>query len=271
MKKAIIDQYLQRKISRKKAVSLVGKELVILTEKTHKAVLEDVRWGLANIRKENSERYLLFINFKTYQEATGKKAIALAKKIFSAKNKKWIIAVAPSLLDLEEVCKLKGTVFAQHVDLSEYGAHTGQITPLQLKRLGAKGTILNHSERKLSWKVLKQTAEECKKVGLIIIVCASTLAEIKKVASLHPDYIAYEPAELIGGDISVTSAKPEIIGRAVALVRKISPATKVLCGAGVHSKADVQKALELGAEGVLMAHAVVKAREPKKMVQTLIS
>lgn len=213
---------------------------------------------------------LLLINFKTYQEATGKKAIDLAKKIFSAKNKKWIIAVAPSLLDVEEICKLKGIVFAQHVDQPEYGAHTGQITPLQLKKLGAKGTILNHSERKLPWKVLKQTVEECKKVKLEVVVCASTLAEAKKVAVLYPDYIAYEPAELIGGEISVTSAQPEIVEKAVKLVQKISPKTKVLCGAGVHSRADVQKAVELGAEGVLLAHAVVKAKNPKKFVEELI-
>src|SRR3989344_5197740 len=106
---------------------------------------------------------LLLVNFKTYKEASGNKGIALARTIFSVKRKGWAIAVAPSLLDVEEICKLKGTVFAQHTDPQEYGAHTGQITPLQLKKLGAKGTILNHSERKLSWKVLVQTVKECKK------------------------------------------------------------------------------------------------------------
>lgn len=213
---------------------------------------------------------LLLVNFKTYQEATGKKGPGLARKIFSVRKKGWNIAVAPSLLDVEEICKLKGVVFAQHVDPSEYGAHTGHITPLQLKKLGAKGTILNHSERRLPWKILKQTVKECKKVKLGVVICASTLAEVKKVAALKPAYIAYEPAALIGGDISVTSAKPEIIARAVGIVRKRSPTTKLLCGAGVHSQEDVQKALELGATGVLVAHAVVKAKEPKKLVEKLI-
>ena len=213
---------------------------------------------------------LLLINFKTYQEAMGKKGIILARKLFSAKHHGWIIAVAPSLLDVEEICKLKGTVFAQHVDPEEYGAHTGKITPLQLKKLGAKGTILNHSERKLSWKVLKQTVAECRKVRLKVVICASTIAEVAKVASLHPEYIAYEPASLIGGDISVTSAKPQIIRRAAEVVQKTSPTTTLLCGAGIHSSEDVQKALELGAEGVLMAHTVVKAAYPKKFVEGLL-
>lgn len=213
---------------------------------------------------------LLLVNFKTYQEAVGKKGITLARKIFSIRKGGWIIAVAPSLLDVEEICKLKGIVFAQHVDTAEYGAHTGQITPLQLKKLGAKGTILNHSERKLPWKILKQTVHECQKVKLKIVVCASTLTEVKKVAVLKPEYIAYEPAALIGGDISVTSVKPEIIQKAIEVVRKINPATKILCGAGVHTREDVRKALKLGVEGVLVAHAVVKAREPKKLVEGLL-
>lgn len=213
---------------------------------------------------------LLLINFKTYREGMGKKGITLAKHLFSVRQKNWTVAIAPSLLDLEEICKLKGMVFAQHVDSQEYGAHTGQITPLQLRRLGVKGTLLNHSERKLSWKVLKQTVDECKKIKLITVVCASTLAEVKKVALLHPDYIAYEPAALIGGDVSVTLAKPEIVSRAVEIVRQASSKMKVLCGAGVHSRNDVQKALELGAAGVLVAHAVVKTKEPRKMVEKLL-
>src|SRR3989338_1413051 len=213
---------------------------------------------------------LLLVSFKTYKEATGKKGIALARTIFSVKRKGWAIAVAPSLLDVKEICKFKGIVFAQHTDPEEYGAHTGQITPLQLKQLGAQGTILNHSERKLSWKILQQTAAECQKVKLITVICASTVAEVKKVASLRPEYIAYEPATLIGGEISVRSSKPEIIEKAVQAVRKISPSTKVLCGAGIHSPEDVRKALELGAVGVLVAHAVVKAKYTKRFIEHLI-
>src|SRR3989338_5577979 len=209
-------------------------------------------------------KYLLLVNFKTYKEATGSKGIELAKKIFHVKSNKWEIAVAPSLLDLEEVGRLKGLVFSQHVDPEEYGAHTGHITPLQLKKLGVTGTLLNHSERKLPWNILKKAVEECKRAGLIIVVCASTLAEIRKVAALRPKYIAYEPKELIGGDISVTSAKPTIIQQAVRIVKAESPTTKLLCGAGVQNRQDVKTALRLGAQGVLIAHAVVKAKDPKK-------
>jgi len=45
-KETIIDQYLQGKMSRKEAANLVGEHLIIFAEKTQKAVLEDVHWGL---------------------------------------------------------------------------------------------------------------------------------------------------------------------------------------------------------------------------------
>jgi len=44
------------------------------------------------------------------------------------------------------------------------------------------------------------------------------------------------------------------------VVKRISPKVKVLCGAGIVDKTDVQKALELGAEGILISSGVVKSR-----------
>src|SRR3989338_6211773 len=221
--------------------------------------------------KNNSMKPLILINFKTYPEASGEQAVYLAKKIALVKSKRYELAVAPPELELEHVCKsVKIPVFAQHVDAEQSGAHTGQITAAEVKRLGAQGTLLNHSERKLPFPAIKKTIRRCKHEKLTVIVCASTLAEVRKVVGLQPEYIAYEPKELIGGKVSVTSAKPEIIQKAVRMVKKISPTTKVLCGAGVHSRADLRKALELGAVGVLLSQAVVKAKDPKKMLEMMV-
>ncbi|MBI2666536.1 triose-phosphate isomerase [Candidatus Woesearchaeota archaeon] len=214
---------------------------------------------------------LLLINVKTYPEALGKKGILLAKKLEKIKNKKFQIAIAPALLDIEEVAKnIYLPVFAQHTDPFAEGAHTGSVPLSELKILGVSGTLLNHSERKIPFAVLKETVALCKKFKLTTVVCASTLAEVKKVAQLKPEYLAYEPSELIGGNISVTTAKPEIITKAVQAVKKISPKTKVLCGAGVQNGEDVRKALELGAKGILVANAVVRAKNPEKVVEEMI-
>lgn len=214
---------------------------------------------------------LILLNFKTYPEAAGTKALILAKKLEKVKTKKYQIIIAPSLPTLEEVAQ--GTslsVYSQHTDLAGLGAYTGKVSAEELKKIGVKGTLLNHSERKIPFSILRRIVADCKKHTLITVVCASSLAEAKQVAKLSPDYLAYEPPELIGGDVSVTKAKPEVIVEAVEQVKKISPKTKVLCGAGVQNKEDIQKALQLGVKGVLIGHAVPKARDPAKLLRKLL-
>ena len=214
---------------------------------------------------------LILINFKTYKESFGNKALDLARKISKVKKNKYQVAIAPSLLTIKEVAqKTKLTVFSQHTDDDELGAHTGAILASELKAIGVKGTILNHSERKVALPELKKIVKVCKLKKLKTVICASTISEIKKVAQLHPNYIAYEPKEFIGGNISVTEAKPEIVVRAVEVVKYLSPKTKVLCGAGIHSKEDLGHALLLGTEGVLIGHAVPKSKDPKKFLEEML-
>jgi triosephosphate isomerase len=43
------------------------------------------------------------------------------------------------------------------------------------------------------------------------MVFVKNLKEGKKIEKLNPDYLIYEPPELIEGNISVSVAKPEII------------------------------------------------------------
>jgi len=58
--------------------------------------------------------------------------------------------------------------------------------------------------------------------------------------------------------------------KAVEAVKKISPKSRVLCGAGVHTKEDIKHALLLGTEGVLIGHAVPKAKDPRKFLEELL-
>ncbi len=214
---------------------------------------------------------LILINCKTYEEVSGEKGILFARKLAGVKSAKYEVALAPPLLLLREVCKIgKIMVFAQHVDAEEYGAHTGAVVAGEVRKAGARGVILNHAERKLRFGVLKESVERCRRVGLEVVICAARVAEVKKVALLKPEYMAYEPAALIGGDVSVTTAKPGVIADVVKIVRKMSPRTKVLCGAGVHNREDLQTAIRLGASGVLLAHAIVCAKEPAGMLKKMI-
>jgi triosephosphate isomerase len=214
---------------------------------------------------------IVLINFKLYPEAVGDKALPLAKKIAKVKTSKYRVAIAPTSLTLKEIAqKVKIPVFAQHCSHVSLGAHTGRISAKELKDIGVKGVILNHSERKIPLKYLPGIVEECRKNKLEIVICASSLSEVKKVAVLKPKYLAYEPKELIGGNTSVTEAKPDIIIKAVELSKKISKRTRVLAGAGIHSMEDIGNALMLGTNGVLIGHAVPKAKDPKRFLESLL-
>ena len=96
------------------------------------------------------------------------------------------------------------------------------------------------------------------------VVCAKSDIEGAKLAACKPDYIAVEPPELIGGTISVSSTRPELIRSAV---KKIP--CSVLVGAGIKSGGDVRAALALGAKGILVASGVVKAPDPEKALREL--
>jgi triosephosphate isomerase len=62
-----------------------------------------------------------------------------------------------------------------------------------------------------------------------------------------------------------------VVAGAVEAVRRVAPATIVLCGAGVHNRLDVARALELGSEGVLVASAVTRASDPRAALVELLS
>ena len=207
------------------------------------------------------------INFKTYPEASGKNAVKLAmicKK--AADKKKASVLVAVQAGDIYEVAKTGIKTIAQHVDAAEPGRNTGFILAEDVKKNGAVGTLLNHSEHRLKFGLLKKTIKICRENNLIVIACASTPAEAGKISKLKPDYIAIEPAELIAGKISVSKAKPGVIAETVKKAGKIP----VLCGAGIHAREDVKIAFKLGARGILVASGVVKAGNREKELNNLI-
>lgn len=219
---------------------------------------------------------VVVINFKTYPGALGKKGILLAERLAQVGKKKYNLKrynllLAPTLLTAAAVARAVSLpVIAQHCD-GDAQHKTGMIDVAELKLVGIRGVLLNHSEHKVSFLKLRSILAACRPAGLFTMICADSLSEAKKVAGLHPDYLAYEPRELIGGNVSVTDAHPDLIQKAVRSISSLSRNTKVLCGAGVHSSADLQKALEYGAAGVLLSHAVVQAKDPGRVLERILT
>jgi len=93
----------------------------------------------------------------------------------------------------------------------------------------------------------------------------------RAVAELKPYAIAVEPPELIGTGQAVSKVDPGIVENTVKEVKKVDVESIVLCGAGVTNGEDVRAAIELGADGVLLASGVVKAVDPKAVLMDLVS
>ena len=214
---------------------------------------------------------MIVVNFKACSESVGEKGLKLAKVCEKvAKESKKEIVVCPQTPDLCLVSKeVSIHVFSQHADPVEPGSRTGHIT-LESVKSYVSGTLINHSEKRMKIADIDYLVKKCRKFGLTSIVCTNNIDVSMACSLLSPDYIAIEPPELIGGDISVTSASPEIVENSVKNIKKINPKVKVLCGAGVKTGEDVKKALELGTEGVLLASGVVKAENPEKVLRDLI-
>jgi len=181
-------------------------------------------------------------------------------------------AVAPPLPDLSRVAtSVSIPVLAQHVDPGEGGARTG-FTPVEaIAAAGGKGSLVNHSERPLPFPLIEEAVRRLAERSLIAVVCAPDVASARHLATTRPPYLAIEPPELIGGDRAVSSARPEVVSEGVREVHAVSPTTRVLCGAGIHDRRDVARALELGTDGVLVASAVTRAPDVERAIRELLS
>lgn len=207
----------------------------------------------------------IVINCKAYDACVGDGATRLAQVCERvAKLTRTAIALAVQPADIFHVrMASRIPVFAQHIDAVEPGAHTGAVLAEAVKHAGAIGTLLNHSEKKLTIPVLTKAIARAKKAGLITLVCAATPAEAKTIAGLKPDFIAIEPPELIGGNVSVSVAKPEIVTATTKAIKGIP----VLCGAGIKTAQDVAKAMQLGVKGILVASGVTLAKDPEQVLK----
>jgi triosephosphate isomerase (TIM) len=214
---------------------------------------------------------LLIVNYKAFIEATGKRAIELAKSAEKVASDTGItIIVAPQFSDIKSVTESVGIpVFSQHVDPVKPGPYTGRVLPEAVKSAGAEGTLLNHSERRIGMTEISACIERCTDADLHSLVCADTAQASAEIARARPNMIAIEPPDLIGSGISVSKARPGLITSGLQQIRALNERVMVLCGAGVTTPYDVSKALELGTEGVLVASSVVKSKDPQNTLSAM--
>lgn len=216
---------------------------------------------------------LIVLNFKTYLEATGDQALSLSRAAEHVSLETGAaIGVAPQAVNLMEIANAVDIpVFAQHIDPYEPGSCTGAMLAESVKASGAVGTLINHSEKKMLLADMEAAIQRASKAGLTTIVCTNNAAVSQAAATLSPTMIAVEVPELIGTGRAISKVQPEVITGTVDPIRKSNPSVHVLCGAGISTGEDVSAALNLGTDGVLLASAVVCAKDPEKVLFELAS
>ncbi len=214
---------------------------------------------------------LVVVNFKTYESAHGVAAEELASIMGQIETDARMIAVV-SAFDLSAVVSMAPNleIWTQHLDPINFGSNTGWLHPETAIQRGAKGTLINHAEHKVSIEHIAMLLDSVPE-GFTVCACAADIDEARALSALQPDYVAVEPPGLIGGEISVTTADPEIVSGTARAIREISKDVGILCGAGVKNGQDVAKAIELGTSGVLLASGVTKVKDAKSALEDLVS
>jgi len=208
------------------------------------------------------------VNFKNYPEVMGEGSLRLAK---AAAGLSWelgidVIVAPPTPMLYTIATTVKVPVFAQRTELGEQGKSTGHSIPESIKAAGCTGSLLNHSESRISFDVLGKTIERMKGLGLTSCACAETTEEAVEIAKFKPEFLAIEPPELIGTGRAVSKAKPELLTSTAEALAKEQYRGTLLCGAGIVTGEDVAAAIKLGTAGILVASSVVKAPDwPSKL------
>jgi triosephosphate isomerase len=210
---------------------------------------------------------MFIINCKNYDEVAGEKIIKLAKLSERISKKYKIpIAIAPPHHLIPLITKFRITILTQHLDDKKVGSTTGFMVPEIVKKSKIDGSIINHSEHRITEKEIKSLVKRLKKLKLKTVLCVKNVSEAKRYAKLNPTYIAIEPPELIGTGRAISTERPQLITNAVDAVRSAKNSTKLLCGAGIVSGDDVARAKELGSKGILVASGIVKAKNWEKII-----
>ncbi|MPM13225.1 hypothetical protein SDC9_59581 [bioreactor metagenome] len=158
-------------------------------------------------------------------------------------------------------------VFAPHMDPIRRGRGLADTLPESLVAAGAKGVMLNHCEKPLSYSVLERTIRRADEAGLATIVCTDTAAESRAVAMLKPNIVVAEPTDLIGTGMTSDDAYIETSIRAV---KEIDPNIFVLAAAGISSGADVYRVIRAGAEATGSSSGITLAEDRAAMIDEMI-
>lgn len=169
----------------------------------------------------------------------------------------WVCAHCPHLIPC-----------AQTMESLKPGRGMGHILPEALAEAGVKACFLNHAENPLTLHELASTIVRAREVGILTCVCADSVEEAKAIAILKPDIITCEQNSLIGTGVV---ADADYMTQTQEAIRALSPATKVLQAAGIHSGENVYDAIKCGADATGGTSGIVAAKDPFAVLEEMFS
>lgn len=182
------------------------------------------------------------------------------------------IVVSPQLCDIRLIasaCK-NIKVFAQHMDGIPVGRGMGMALPEALREAGARGALLNHSERRMTLAELEAALRRAKEVEFITLVCADSPEQAAAIAHLSPDALIVESPMLIGGG-GRGDDDAEAIRATNRLVAAVDPTIKILHAAGIANAGDVHRVIAAGSDATGSTSGIVKAADPFAMMRDMIA
>jgi triosephosphate isomerase len=212
------------------------------------------------------------IGLKGY--AYGAEAVRLAREADRLSKELGLTVIFdPQTVDIPAVARETQhlLVFAQHMDPVAVGRGAGSVLPEAIKEAGAVGTMLNHSERRMTLADISRAIRRANEVGLATMVCADSPEEAAAIAQLGPDIVLAEPPELIATSRSVGTEMRGFVERAVELVGRIDPDIIVMCGAGVRTPDDVAQMVGLGVGGTGSSSGILTADDPIAQMQAMLA
>ncbi len=161
-------------------------------------------------------------------------------------------------------------VFAQHMDPVRPGRGVGAVLAEALRDAGAVGTLLNHSEHRMSDHDVARAIARARETGLATLVFADSPEEAGALALLGPDIVLAEPPELIATGVSAGNVMADFVAASVAAVREADPAILVMSGAGVNGPEDVERMLRLGLDGTGSSSGILRAPDPVRAMREML-
>ncbi|MDR1250537.1 MAG: triose-phosphate isomerase [Treponema sp.] len=239
-----------------------------------------------------SRPYYIAGNWKMHK--TRAEAAELARVLVDRlKDGKHKYLAAPSFTSLETVgAIIRGTnilLGAQNCAAEEQGAHTGEVSVLQLKDLGVQTVILGHSERRHIYKeddgLINKKVKLALKYGLDVILCVGELLEEREAGKaeevcetqtvkglegvgavdLAKITIAYEPVWAIGTGKTATPEDADaihgFIRNVIARLYGTGAAEKIIIqyGGSVKPENAAQLMAKENIDGALVGGAALKA------------